>query len=941
MKNVRKFAALPFAATILFTGVGIAGATPAPILPATGDPGTYTEQNIAEKLIGDSSNYRIPALADLGNGVVLAAWDGRPTNAADAPNPNSIVMRRSIDNGQTWGETTFIAKGNLGTDGTQKYGYSDPSFVVDHESGKVFAFFVYCKNQGFWGSQYGNDISKNPNVMAAVVVESSDQGVTWSEPRDITSIVKPGNGEGAPAVGDIRSTFATSGEGIQLKYGEHKGRLMQQFTGMVKMPDGSEKTRAYTVYSDDHGVTWKRGGFAGIGMDENKIVELSDGRIMLNSRDFDGSGYRKVIISNDSGETWGETVIDTALPDPKNNASITRMFPDAPEGSADAKKLIFTNSNNNANSARVNLSARVSCDDGETWPSVRQFKDGFGAYSTATALSDGTFGVFYEASYKNDMRFGSFDEAWLNYVCAPVSVDETKAVAGETTSVPVTITNQEDTPLSGKVTIHDSKGFTANEVTVEAIPAGETRTVNVELTASEEARNASMDAVFTSTTGKQSRGTFQVKVPAAYVFGVTVSGTGPQSRDLTTTPYKVGDKINYNITVANTSNESVSVVPSAGNFEQGFFPPIAPNCRYSNLAVDAMYECKTASHTVTEEDIARGYFEPLMVFTVTSRTDASRTTTVEHKGERVYLTPVAPELTVTGTMSSPAQETYAEGDKIAYSFKVTNPNDYAVTVVPTAGNFDAGFLPNSAPNCRYRNLGAQASYDCTTAVHTVTAEDIARGYIDPVAVFEVSPQISGTTQTVEFAGERINLAQEPREPRFIDVPEDYPFFNEIEWLAAQGITTGWSDGTFRPTESIERGAMAAFFYRMADSPEFEAPATPTFKDVPTTHLFYKEIEWMAAQGITTGWSDGTFRPDASTERAAIAAFFYRYAGEPAVAADYVPPFTDVKDSNMFYREISWFFQQNIAKGWADGTFRPDSSIQRAAMAAFIYRYETM
>lgn len=67
--------------------------------------------------------------------------------------------------------------------------------------------------------------------------------------------------------------------------------------------------------------------------------------------------------------------------------------------------------------------------------------------------------------------------------------------------------------------------------------------------------------------------------------------------------------------------------------------------------------------------------------------------------------------------------------------------------------------------------------------------------------------------------------------------------------------------------------MAAFFLPHAGFPAVHRPSTPSFKDVPTTHPFYKEIEWMKAQGITTGYSDGTFRSSAPVNRDAMAAFF--------------------------------------------------------------------
>ena len=68
---------------------------------------------------------------------------------------------------------------------------------------------------------------------------------------------------------------------------------------------------------------------------------------------------------------------------------------------------------------------------------------------------------------------------------------------------------------------------------------------------------------------------------------------------------------------------------------------------------------------------------------------------------------------------------------------------------------------------------------------------------------------------------------------------------------AQGITTGWPDGTYRPEGSVNRDAMAAFFYRYAGSPEYTAPAQARFTDVPTDKQFYREISWLAEQGVTT------------------------------------------------------------------------------------------
>jgi hypothetical protein len=119
----------------------------------------------------------------------------------------------------------------------------------------------------------------------------------------------------------------------------------------------------------------------------------------------------------------------------------------------------------------------------------------------------------------------------------------------------------------------------------------------------------------------------------------------------------------------------------------------------------------------------------------------------------------------------------------------------------------------------------------------------------------------------------------PGAPTFSDVPETHPFFTEISWLASTGITTGYPDGTFRPGAVISRQAIAAFFHRYDGEPEPPVDA-PTFTDVPEGHQFFTEISWFASTGITSGYADGTYRPSDPVTRQATAAFFQRYHAIP-------------------------------------------------------------
>lgn len=426
----------PLGFEVILAFLGLQTASPASATPFTTEhpASDAIQQILASKGQGSFPYYRIVALANVGNGVLLASYDGRP-DGGDAPSPNSILQRRSTDSGESWGEPTYIAKGQAGNTSAslQQYGFSDPSYVVDGNTGSVFNFHVFSKNQGFAGSVLGNS-DTDLEVLSAEVSVSNDGGISWStDPGHqpnlppvasdevgklplITSAVKPlgSTVDGKENVGGVLGGFATSGEGIQLKYGTHTGRLVQQFVGKIVQSDGSSATQAYSVYSDDGGKTWNMGKPQGTGMDENKVVELSDGSLMLNSRPGDKSGYRKVAISTDGGETYSAPTSDTQLPDPGCNGAIIRMYPDVAEGSASAKILLFTNANNL--NSRENGTVRYSCDDGKKWSGGRVFQSGSTGYSTITALGNDNFGILYEGS-GNDLIFLKVTKDWIGVSC--------------------------------------------------------------------------------------------------------------------------------------------------------------------------------------------------------------------------------------------------------------------------------------------------------------------------------------------------------------------------------------------------------------------------------------------------------------------------------------------------------------------------------------------
>ena len=392
------------AAALTAAGAGVVtAASPAAALPPVKDhgrrQGRYEEQVLAAPGDWGVANFRIPALAVAPNGDLLAAFDKRPVHG-DSPAPNSIWQRRSRDGGKTWEEPTVVRAGLESDVPGEKLGYSDPSYVVDVETGTIFLFCVFSKDVGVWDSEYGDD-DEDRRIMSANLSVSHDSGETW-EHRSLTEVVKPA---------DCRAMFASSGAGIQLRHGTHKGRLIQQYAGWFRGESGGEDVSAYSVYSDDHGETWTMGTPVGTEMDENKVAELSDGTVMLNSREHVRTGHRWVALSLDGGETYEDLHRDPSLVDPGNNAQLSRAYPDDPEGSAKAEVMLFSHADHVPNS-RENGTVEISTDDGASWSRKRVFAPGACSYSVIIPVGRDEFLLAYEGAQETIM-IARLDMDWI------------------------------------------------------------------------------------------------------------------------------------------------------------------------------------------------------------------------------------------------------------------------------------------------------------------------------------------------------------------------------------------------------------------------------------------------------------------------------------------------------------------------------------------------
>ena len=111
-----------------------------------------------------------------------------------------------------------------------------------------------------------------------------------------------------------------------------------------------------------------------------------------------------------------------------------------------------------------------------------------------------------------------------------------------------------------------------------------------------------------------------------------------------------------------------------------------------------------------------------------------------------------------------------------------------------------------------------------------------------------------------------------------------------------------------------------------------------FTDVQdSSHPYYKAIYWAADEDITKGYSDGTFGINRSCTRGEMMMFLWRYAGKPAPKNVSKSPFKDVPKTHTFYKAILWGSQKGITKGYSDGTFGINRNVRRGECMMFLWR----
>lgn len=344
---------------------------------------------------GGYHTYRIPALVVTGKGALLAFCEGRKNSASDNSDIDMLV-RRSEDEGHTWSLPHVVWDDGENTCG-------NPCAVVDQNTGVIWLLMTWRRKSD---DSALNQILKDRDSHRVFVTYSENDGCTWAEPRDITEQVKKTSW----------TWYATGpGVGIQMRVGSYKGRLLIP----CNFIDGGKEGlfNSHVIYSDDRGKSWQLGGCTTSDFtNECQVVELSDGRLMLNMRNDSKlhPNQRAVSLSGDGGMSWSEVEYDPALIEPICQASLIRY------ASSDARPhrhlLFFSNPATKTEDDRRNLTVRLSLDEGKTWPISQTLHTGPSAYSCLAALPDGSVGCLYEGGNENRYEkiiFSRFSLRWL------------------------------------------------------------------------------------------------------------------------------------------------------------------------------------------------------------------------------------------------------------------------------------------------------------------------------------------------------------------------------------------------------------------------------------------------------------------------------------------------------------------------------------------------
>ena len=350
--------------------------------------------------------FRIPGMIVAPDGSVLLFAEARRGEGSDPRRdknaPIDLVMRRSTDNGRTWQpmvviDSGFRPNGDLAD-------FADPTPVLDATTGTVFLFYGQWPDMAPLTVAYGQSTDPADGNHVVWVRSSRDNGKTWSDRKQVIYPDEPHETSDGLY---WRQAEPGPGNGIQLQWQDEASRngrlVIPAKRSGSKTPGGPVTVEPFVYYSDDHGKSWQVGKVtAGPEANEDEVVELTDGRVLLDGRQNSGD-FRRRHLSSDGGVTWGPDRPDS-IPITRVDGSLVRYS--AKRAGHDRDRILFSCPRGDAGLNRNNIMVWTSYDEGKTFTNPVQFNNGFAAYSVLQRLADGTIGMVVETAKEAGSRYG-------------------------------------------------------------------------------------------------------------------------------------------------------------------------------------------------------------------------------------------------------------------------------------------------------------------------------------------------------------------------------------------------------------------------------------------------------------------------------------------------------------------------------------------------------
>ena len=338
--------------------------------------GGFTSENLWTANVGGYKTYRIPGIVVTKRGVIVAYTSAR-RGTSDWEDID-IVMRRSVDNGRTWGPSRRIAGDGHGTT-------DNPVAITDYQNGSLV--FLYQQN-----------------YERCYMMRSSDDGKTFTKPVDITSVFETFRPQF-----DWHVIAPGVGHAIQLRSGRLLVPVWMAFGAPTSPTSRAHRPSAIaTIYSDDHGKTWQAGDMIAVNSDglpnpsESMAGQLPDGRVYLSIRNESEKHRRAFAMSPDGAHHWTKPEFTDALYEPICAASIVRYASSLKDPDT---RILFSNPDSEdlkaqdpkrAGRLRQNMTLRMSSDGAKTWPVSRVIDAGVAGYSDVAVGRDKSIYVLYE-----------------------------------------------------------------------------------------------------------------------------------------------------------------------------------------------------------------------------------------------------------------------------------------------------------------------------------------------------------------------------------------------------------------------------------------------------------------------------------------------------------------------------------------------------------------